>query len=54
MPLNLNNQGIESGQLFIYTYLVIKSANICLKTDHELLLLTDKFIKRMRMLIQNN
>jgi hypothetical protein len=21
MPLNLNNQGIESGQLFIYTHL---------------------------------
>jgi hypothetical protein len=25
MPLNLNNQGIESGQLFIYIHLGIKS-----------------------------
>jgi len=26
MPLNLNNQGIESGQLFIYTHLRLVTA----------------------------
>jgi len=35
MPLNLNNQGIESGQLFIYTYYIDLRRFYALLLDFE-------------------